>query len=125
MAVLSSHWLCAFSREGLWCGWHHFSCISGELPESPITSLQVVINCDAPEIDIIFIEGVLLCLPGPLSFLHPPHPAPVKLTWKLHTGKYCPSLGLAIGNQTLTLGIFEAGVVGVTDGLCVGPYISS
>lgn len=64
-------------------------------------------------------------MPGPLSFLHSPNPAPVKFTWKLHAGKYCPSLGLAIGNQTLTLGIFEAGAVGVIDGLCVGPYISS
>ena len=80
----------------------------------------MVIDYDAPEMDIIYIEWVLLGL-VPCPALIFPH----KFTQKLCTGNSSPSLGLAMGSQTLTLGIFEAGAVGVFGGYCLGLYISS
>lgn len=59
-----------------------------------ITFLQVDIGCDAPEMGIVYTEGVLLGLVTCLTpiILH-------KVTRKLHRGKYSPSLCLATGNQ--------------------------
>lgn len=85
-----------------------------------ITFLQVDIGCDAPEMGIVYTEGVLLGLVTCLTpiILH-------KVTRKLHRGKYSPSLCLATGNQ-LGSGDFVAGAVGENGGLwlCFSPHES-
>ena len=59
-------------------------------------------GCDAPEIGIIYTEGVLLGLVTCLTLI-----ISHKVTQELHTGKCSSSLGLATGNQTL--GIWRQG----------------
>lgn len=103
VAMLSFFWLCSFSKWGSQCDGTTSHVLLENFQKSSITSLQVDIGCDAPEMGIICTEGVLS---GLVTCITPIiHHSYLKIAQR----KIYPSLGLATGNQSLAMKILQQG----------------